>query len=307
MKAKIIDGIKIAEGIKSALRREIEIIAGTSGGKTPNLAAVQVGGSEASLSYIKNQKLNCEKLGISYTLLQFHDQTREEEIIEAIKKAGCDKNVTGIIVHMPLPGNLNPLNIRLAIEPSKDVEGITPANLGLLFYSGVKPLVSPCTALAVMECIKKAGVNITGKEVVIVGHSDIVGKSLCLTMLSSLRGSATPTVCHIATKNLAAHTRRADILIVAVGKAGFIKGSMIKKGATVIDVGINRKPLPSKKAAGKQGGEGSFKITGDVAFDEAAKTAGSITPVPGGVGPVTTAMLLKNLVALYKLQNPKSR
>jgi len=307
MKAKIIDGIKIADGIKSGLRRELDIIAGTSGGRAPNLTAVQVGDNEACLSYIKNQKLNCEKLGISYTLLQFHDRAREEEIIEAIKKAGSDKNVTGIIIHTPLPAGLNPLNIRSAIDPSKDVEGVTPSNLGMLFYSELKPTVSPCTALAVMECVRKTGRRIAGKEAVIVGHSDIVGKSLCLSMLSSLRGSATPTVCHIATKNLASHTRRADILIVAVGKAEFIKGDMIKDGAVVIDVGINRKSLPAGKGGGKTRGNRIFRTVGDVAFDEAAETAGYITPVPGGVGPVTTAMLLKNLVALYKSQNPKSR
>ena len=304
MKAKIINGIKIAADIKSELKRELEIISKTCGHRTPNLTAIQIGEDDASAFYIKNQKANCEALGISYTLLQFSHKSREEEITAAIHKANIDGTVTGVIVHMPLPKHINPMNVLAAINPEKDVEGITPTNLGMLFYHDVNLSVTPCTALSVMECLKETGASVAGKEVVIVGHSEIVGKSLCLMFLSSLYKSATPTVCHIATKNLEFHTKRADILVVAVGKTEFIKGDMVKEGAIVIDVGINRKLIqtgqdrnPSEAAA--------FKTVGDVDFAEVSRVAGYITPVPGGVGPVTTAILLKNLVSLYKLQNRK--
>jgi len=300
MKTKIINGIEIAANIKSQLRLDLEVITCTPGRRTPNLTAIQVGDNEGCSSYIKNQKANCESLGISYTLQQFNGNTGEKEIIDAIQTANKNINITGIIVHMPLPKNIDSMKIRAAIDPLKDVEGITPANLGMLFYHDAKPAVSPCTALSVMECLKSTGEPESGKEVVIVGHSEIVGKSLCLMLLSSLYESATPTVCHIATKNLAAHTRRADILVVAVGKAEFIKGDMIKKGATIIDVGINRKAIGTCT-----GVKPLLKTVGDVNFDEAVEVAGYITPVPGGVGPVTTVMLLKNLVGLYKLQNAR--
>ena len=186
---------------------------------------------------------------------------------------------------MPLPQQIDAEKVQEAIDPKKDVEGVNPQNMGLLFYGW--PGLVPCTALAVMELIKSTGTSIKGKQVTLVGHSALVGKPLALLLLSSEFDSATTTVCHIATQDLSANTKRAEILIVAVGKPGLIKGDMIREGAIVIDVGINRV-------------EG--KIVGDVIFDEAKEKASMITPVPGGVGPVTAAMLLKNTVEAWKIQ-----
>jgi len=186
---------------------------------------------------------------------------------------------------MPLPQQINAEKVQEAIAPSKDVEGVNPQNMGLLMYGW--PGIVPCTALAVMELIKSTGTSIKGKQVTLVGHSSLVGKPLAMLLLSSPFDSATTTVCHIATRDLSSHTRSAEILIVAVGKPGLIKGDMIKEGAIVIDVGINRV-------------EG--KIVGDVVFEEAKEKASLITPVPGGVGPVTTAMLMKNTVEAWKMQ-----
>ncbi len=282
MSAKIIDGNKIAESLKQGLKSELEKLK-----EKLVLVAVQVGENPASKVYIKNQKSSCEEAGIIYNLVQLAETISESDLIAEIEKINRDKKVTGIILQLPIPPHINSRKIQMAIKPEKDVEGVTPENLGKLLYADTKPTVAPCTALSVMECIKSTGENIKGKEAVIVGHSEIVGKPVTLMLLSSLLDSATPTVCHIATKDLATHTKRAEILIVAAGIPGLIKGNMIKEGAIVIDVGINCI---------------KNKIIGDVDFDEAVKVAGHITPVPGGVGAVTTVMLLKNLVYLYKTQ-----
>ncbi|HAX62310.1 MAG TPA: bifunctional 5,10-methylene-tetrahydrofolate dehydrogenase/5,10-methylene-tetrahydrofolate cyclohydrolase [Elusimicrobia bacterium] len=280
MNAKIIDGNKIAEKIKQKIKTELEKLKAKL-----VLVAVQVGENPASKVYVKNQKSSCEEVGVIYNLVQLAENISEDSLISEVKKLGQNEKITGIILQMPLPPSINSRKIQMSIPEEKDVEGVTPANLGKLLYSDVQPVVAPCTALSVMECIKSTGENIKGKEAVIVGHSEIVGKPVMLMLLSSLLESATPTVCHIATKDLAGHTKRAELLIVAVGQAGLIKGNMLKEGAIVIDVGINRV---------------GNKICGDVDFDEAIKVAGYITPVPGGVGAVTTAMLLKNLLGLYK-------
>ncbi|OQW98706.1 MAG: bifunctional 5,10-methylene-tetrahydrofolate dehydrogenase/5,10-methylene-tetrahydrofolate cyclohydrolase [Elusimicrobia bacterium A5] len=282
MSAKIIDGNKIAESLKQGLKSELEKLK-----EKLVLVAVQVGENPASKVYIKNQKSSCEEAGIIYNLVQLAETISESDLIAEIEKINRDKKVTGIILQLPIPPHINSRKIQMAIKPEKDVEGVTPENLGKLLYADTKPTVAPCTALSVMECIKSTGENIKGKEAVIVGHSEIVGKPVTLMLLSSLLDSATPTVCHIATKDLATHTKRAEILIVAAGIPGLIKGNMIKEGAIVIDVGINCI---------------KNKIIGDVDFDEAVKVAGYITPVPGGVGAVTTVILLKNLLYLYKTQ-----
>ncbi len=234
---------------------------------------------------MKSQKKGCEEIGIDYQVEQLSQDISEEELIQFIKEKNQDEKITGIILQMPLPQQINAEKVQEAIEPSKDVEGMNPQNMGLLFYGW--PGLAPCTALAVMELIKSTGTSIKGKQVTLVGHSSLVGKPLTMLLLSSQFDSATTTVCHIATRDLASHTKRAEILIVAVGKPGLIKGDMIKEGAIVIDVGINRV-------------EG--KIVGDVVFEEAKEKASLITPVPGGVGPVTTAMLLKNIVTAWKIQ-----
>jgi len=284
MAAELIDGKAVAGMVKEQVKREIVKLK-EKHKSSPLLLAVQVGENPASAAYLKSQKKGCEEVGIDYQVQQLPQDVSGEELIQFIKEKNQDEKITGIILQMPLPQQIDAEKVQETIEPSKDVEGVNPQNMGLLMYGW--PGLVPCTALAVMELIKSTGTSIKGKQVTLVGHSSLVGKPLALLLLSSPFDSATTTVCHIATRDLAAHTRRAEILIVAVGKAGLIKGDMIKEGAIVIDVGINRV-------------EG--KIVGDGVFEEAKEKASLITPVPGGVGPVTTAMLLKNIVEAWKIQ-----
>lgn len=282
MEAKIIDGKSIAGEMKEELRKEVEIL--KKSGIPIKLAAVQVGENEASAVYTKAQKRNCEKLGIDYELKTLDGGLSQEEVIERIHELNGNRETTGIILQLPLPKGIDPVEVQSAIGIEKDVEGVNPANLGLITYG--RPKLLPCTAAAVVKLIESTGTELYGKEVVMVGHSDIVGKPAALLLVNKF---ATVSICHIATGErdlLPEHVRRAEILIVAVGKANLIKGEWIKDGAIVIDVGINRV-------------EG--KILGDVEFEEAKKKAGWITPVPGGVGPVTTAWLLKNTVAAAKV------
>lgn len=299
---EIIDGNKIAENIKAQIKKELEELK-LKTNKVPSLHAIIIGENPAIEVYVKNQQKTCQEVGVSYYQDRFKEDITKEEIVRFIEKLNGDEEITGIILQLPLPKGLNPREIQPCISPEKDVEGVTPQNLGMLVYSEVKHFVAPSTALAVMECLKSTGVELKGKEVVIVGHSEIVGKPIALLMLSSLFESATPTVCHIATKDLKFHTSRADILIVAVGKAEFIKPDMVKEGAIVIDVGINRVPL--KDANGniiidEKTGKPKMKTVGDVDFEGVKEKALYITPVPGGVGAVTTVMLLKNTLELFK-------
>jgi len=282
--AQLIDGKAVARRVKEEVKEEIVKLK-EKHKSFPLLLAVQVGENPASAAYLKSQKKGCEEVGINYQVQQLPQEVSEEEIIQFIKEKNQDSKITGIILQMPLPEQIDAEKVQEAIDPSKDVEGVNPENMGLLMYGW--PGLVPCTALAVMELIKSTGTSIKGKQVTLVGHSSLVGKPLALLLLSSPFDSATTTVCHIATRDLTAHTRRAEILIVAVGKPGLIKADMIKEGAIVIDVGINRV-------------EG--KIVGDVVFEEAKEKASLITPVPGGVGPVTTSMLLKNTVEAWKIQ-----
>lgn len=300
MSAKLLDGQALAGQIKEGLKKEIEELKGK--GITPSLAAVQVGENPASRVYIRNQKKSCEEIGINYQLHELSDQTTEDELLQFIEKLNGDAQVTGIILQMPLPSQIDARRVQATISPSKDVEGMNPANMGMLVYGQAK--VAPCTALGAMELLKSSGVDLKGKEVTVVGHSEIVGKPITLMLLQSLDASPTPTVCHIATRDLAAHTRKADILIVAVGKAGLIKGDMVKEGAIVIDIGINRVPVldESGNPVLNDKGKPKKKTVGDVVFEEAVEKASHISPVPGGVGPLTTAMLLKNTVECAKVQ-----
>ena len=283
MPAKIIDGKKIANEIKEHLRKEIEEL--KKKGNPPSLSAIQVGENPGSKVYIGAQKKSCEKMGIEYNLHQFDEKVTQKEIADFIKKLNQNPRVSGIILQMPLPGHLDARQLQQLISPKKDAEGVSPANMGMVVYG--KPILGPCTAMAIIELVKSTGVDLYGKEAVMVGHSDIVGKPTALLLLDKF---VTTSVCHIATGErgtLPDYVRKAEILIVAVGKANLIKGEWVKEGAIVIDVGINRV-------------EG--KIVGDVEFDVARERASYITPVPGGVGPVTTAMLLRNTVEAAKLQ-----
>jgi len=283
MAAQIIDGQKIAQEIKEKLKKEIEIL--KEKGKPPSLSAIQVGDDPGSRVYIRAQKKACEKMGITYQLHQFDKNVTQEELSSFIQKLNTDPQVTGIILQMPLPQHLNARKLQQLIDPRKDAEGVSSTNMGMVVYG--KPVLGPCTAMAVMELINSTGVELYGKEAVMVGHSDIVGKPVALLLLDKF---VTTSVCHIATGErgiLPDYVKRAEILIVAVGKANLIKGEWIRDGAIVIDVGINRV---------------GDKIVGDVEFEVAKEKASHITPVPGGVGPVTTAMLLRNTVEAAKMQ-----
>lgn len=278
--AKLLEGKPIAEGIKEKIKLEVASLK-----QKPVLASVMVGDNAGAAAYVKSQQKSAESLGIEYRFEKLAQDDSEAGLIDFIKKLNADKSVNGIIIQMPLPAGIDYKKISAFISPEKDIEGMHPANIGKLLFGKAK--LVPCTAASVMELINSTGIDLYGKEVVIVGHSEIVGKPLALLLLDKF---TTVTVCHIGTSKagkLEEHVRKAEILIVAVGKAGLIKGDWIKEGAIVIDVGINRV---------------GDKIVGDVEFEAAEKRASYITPVPGGVGPLTVTMLMRNLVEAAKFQ-----
>ncbi len=300
MPAIIIDGEAVAKKIKEGLKSEIEAF--KAKGHPLQLVAVQVGENPSSKVYTNQQKKACEEMGLIYSLKELPVATTEAELLKFVDELNNDKSVTGIILQMPLPQGINARNVQVKISPSKDVEGLNPHNMGLLVFG--KQVVAPCTAMGAVELLKSTGVELKGKEVVIVGHSEIVGKPILLLMLQSLTESATPTVCHIATKDTPSHVKRADIVFVAVGKAGLVKGEWIKPGAIVIDIGINRVPNigpDGKQLVDEKTGKPKMKTVGDVEFDKAKEVAGMISPVPGGVGPLTVTMLIKNTVECAKV------
>ena len=294
--AKLLEGKPLSEKIKEEIRQQVSSLK-----KKPVLASIQVGENAGASAYVKSQQKLSESLGIEYQLHKLAQDTSENHLIGFIQKLNTDKSVNGIIIQMPLPQQIDYKEISQYILPEKDAEGMHPANIGKIVFGTSTSLsangersraigkanILPCTPAAVMELLKEAGVDLYGKEVVIVGHSEIVGKPLALLLLEKF---ATVTVCHIGTSKagkLEEHVMKAEVLIVAVGKAGLIKGEWIKEGAIVIDVGINRV---------------GDKIVGDVEFETAEKRASYITPVPGGVGPLTVTMLMRNVVEAAKLQ-----
>lgn len=277
--AKLLEGKPLAEKIKEEIKVQIASL-----GFKPVLASVLVGENAGASSYVASQAKAAESLGIEYKLYNLPQDVSQESLIDFIGKLNADNKVNGIIIQMPLPAQIDHKKILESVSADKDIEGMHPQNIGKLLFG--KARLVPCTAAAVMELIKSSGLDLAGKEAVIVGHSQIVGKPLALLLLDKL---ATVTVCHIGTSQagrLKEHVMAAELLIVAVGKANLIKGEWIKKGALVIDVGINRQ---------------ADKIVGDVEFDLAQERAAFITPVPGGVGPLTVTMLMRNLVEAAKI------
>ncbi len=284
MSATLLEGKPIAERIKGSLKSEIESLKAKYK-KAPRLLAIQIGENSSSAVYIKAQKKTAESLGIEYELKILSESAPQAEVENLIRSLNKDENITAIILQLPVPKNIDAKKLVNLIAPEKDAEGMHPQNLGRILVGSYK--IGPCTAMAVMELLEVAKINLYGKEAVVVGHSEIVGKPLSLMLLNKF---ATTTVCHIATGErgvLAEHVKRAEILIVAVGKAGLIKGEWVKEGSIVIDVGINRV---------------GDKIVGDVEFEGASRKASHITPVPGGVGPLTTTILMRNTIELFKLQ-----
>ena len=288
MAAKLLDGESVAERIKAEVQDTIADLP-----SPPRLAAVLASDNPGAKYYARSQKKSCEEVGIEYKLHELGEAATGEEIRGFIQDLNADENVSGIILLMPVPEDVNARKMQQVIDPAKDAEGVHPANIGKLFYGDFN--LAPCTPHAVMELLDEADVDLSGKETVVVGHSEIVGKPAVTMLLKSTMNSPTVTCCHIATRDLADHTRRAEVLIVAAGKAGLVSGDMVRDGAVVIDVGINRVKV-------EEGGETKTKIVGDVEFDEARKKASVITPVPGGVGPVTTAILLRNTTRCAELQ-----
>ncbi len=278
--AKLLEGKPVAEKIKEELKKQVSAMP-----KPPVLASILVGDNAGAQAYVKSQKKTAEGLGIVYQLHSLGNETDEKSLIDFVNKLNADNSVNGIIIQMPLPAAIDYKNISRHISPGKDIEGMNPQNFGRIVFGQAQIL--PCTAAAVMELLKESGVDLYGKEVVVVGHSEIVGKPVTLLLLDKF---ATVTVCHIGTSKagkLEEHVKKAEVLIVAVGRAGLIKGEWVKVGAIVIDVGINRV---------------AERIVGDVEFEAAEKRASFITPVPGGVGPLTVTMLMRNLVEATKAQ-----
>lgn len=273
--AKLIDGKKISAEIKDELKREVA--EWKKKGRETALAVIQVGNDPASSVYVRNKKRACEYIGIGSLNYELPEETTETELLSLIAELNAKKEVGGILVQLPLPAHMDEDKVIRAIDPAKDVDGFHPQNVGALVI-GQKGFVS-CTPAGIIELLKRSGIKIDGKHCVVVGRSNIVGKPMALLML---RENATVTVAHSHTGNLKEICRRADILIVAIGKNEFITADYVKEGAVVIDVGIHR--------------DADNKLSGDVKFDEVETLASAITPVPGGVGPMTIAMLMNNCV-----------
>lgn len=279
MSAKILDGKALSQKIRAELKEEVAEI--SKNGRTPGLAVVIVGDDPASRKYVNNKNRACNEIGMVSREYALPAQTGEAELLELVDKLNHDSEIDGILVQLPLPEGIDERKIIDAISPDKDVDAFHPENVGKIMIGGGTFL--PCTPAGIMELIKLTGIDVCGKECVVVGRSNIVGKPMSMLLLAA---NGTVTVCHSKTKNLADVTRRADILVVAVGKPEMITADMIKPGAVVIDVGMNRLE--------------SGKFVGDVEFSGAKEVAGAITPVPGGVGPMTIAMLMRNTLSSYK-------
>src|SRR5688572_10626724 len=284
--AAIIDGAALAESIKNDVRARAAAL-----GRPVHLTAILVGGTHAAELYANRQAEACRNVGIDYQLLKLREEITAQDLKLEIRRLNVDPAVTGIMMHLPLPDHLNAPRMQYEIDVVKDVEGVNPANIGYVVYG--KTLIAPCTALSVIELIKSTRLPIRGAEAVVVGASEIAGKPIALLLAEQM---ATVTLCHIATRDLTQHTRRAEILVVAVGKAGLIGAEHVRDGAVVIDVGINRVTLA----------DGTKKTVGDVQFDAVRAKASHITPVPGGVGPMTVAMLLRNTLRSAEILAGKS-
>lgn len=273
--AKILDGKAIAAQIRAELKTRAEAL--RAGGTVPCLAVLLAGDDPASKIYVRNKKRACAEIGIESRELLFPESVTEEELIDQIRALNADASVDAMLVQLPLPKHINEARVLAEIAPEKDADGFHVVNAGRLFTG--QESVLPCTPAGCMELLRRAGVEFCGKHAVVVGRSNIVGKPMAMLLLNE---HCTVTICHSRTKDLARFTRDADILVAAVGRPGMITGDMVKLGAAVIDVGINRLE--------------SGKLMGDVDFATAEPVAGAITPVPGGVGPMTIAMLMQNTI-----------
>jgi methylenetetrahydrofolate dehydrogenase (NADP+)/methenyltetrahydrofolate cyclohydrolase len=281
---KLLDGKATAQSIKDELAEKVNEIK-AKGGKVPHLAAVLVGEDGASKTYVNAKVKACEAIGFGSTLIHLPEETSEEEVMATVDRLNNDTDIDGFIVQVPLPKQIDEQKVVEAILPEKDVDGFHPANLGKMLLD--LPTLLPATPKGMMLLLERNGIDTSGKHCVVIGRSHTVGTPISVLMSrNSNPGNATVTLCHSRTQNLAEITRQADILIVAIGREGFVTEEMVKEGAIVIDVGIHRVPSDKTKSG--------FKLKGDVRFDEVAPKCSYITPVPGGVGPMTIASLLWN-------------
>jgi methylenetetrahydrofolate dehydrogenase (NADP+)/methenyltetrahydrofolate cyclohydrolase len=275
--ATIIDGKKLAEQTRERLAVRVAQL--SQQGITPGLAVIIAGHDPASAIYVRNKVKGCESTGIFSEKIELAENTTQEELLSCIDELNHRRNIHGILLQLPVPKHLNSTLILDAIRFEKDVDGFHPVNMGKLL-SGL-PGIVPCTPLGIMKMLESENINLWGANATVIGASNIVGKPMAQLLL---KAGATVTICNSKTRDLAEHTKNADVVVVAVGKANFVTGDILKPGACVIDVGINRMP--------------DGKLVGDVDFESASKVAGYITPVPGGVGPMTIAMLLENTVSV---------
>lgn len=290
MSARVISGRAIAEEIRSELAAEVKTLAGE--GLVPGLATVLVGEDPASQVYVGMKNRAAGKLGIHSRQITLPGSTSEEELLGVVAGLNADPDIHGILVQLPLPKQIEEHKVLMAIDPSKDVDGFHPTNVGLL-ATGSTDVMAPCTPQGVIEMLVRSGVETSGKHAVVVGRSNIVGRPMASLLLRKGRGGdATVTVAHSRTPDLGAVTRTADILVVAIGRPGTIVADMVKPGAVVIDVGTNRVDAPDR--------ERGYRIVGDVDFEGVKEVAGAISPVPGGVGPMTITLLLHNTVQAAK-------
>jgi methylenetetrahydrofolate dehydrogenase (NADP+) / methenyltetrahydrofolate cyclohydrolase len=297
MTATIIDGKAIAAEIREGIRQAVAAMQAEHG-LTPGLATVLVGENPASETYVRMKRKMCEELGIRSFGYELPADSTQAEVEALVRDLNANPEVHGILVQLPLPNHLNEEAVLSAIDLSKDVDGFHPLNIGRLAMKGREPQFIPCTPYGVIVLLKKAGVNMNGANAVVVGRSNIVGLPVALLLMKE---NATVTVCHSRTRDLAAQLRQADIVVAAIGRAEMITGDMLKPGAAVIDVGTNQKADSTKKSG--------YRLVGDVDFESAKEVAGAITPVPGGVGPMTIAMLMQNTLrgAEIALQRNRER
>ncbi len=287
---ELIDGKVVSASVKEQIKIEVDQLV-AAGGKQPHLAAVLIGDDGASLTYVNSKVKSCEVCGFKSTLIKKSAETTEEEVLKIIEDLNNDPDIDGFIVQLPLPAHIDEEKVNLAIDPKKDVDGFHPMNIGRMVLG--QPAYLPATPYGVMKMLEYYNIETSGKHCVVLGRSNIVGTPMSLMMSrNSNPGNATVTLCHSRTKNLEELCSSADILIAAVGKPEFVKANMVKEGAVVIDVGIHR----INDETAKRG----FRLKGDVKFDEVSKKASYITPVPGGVGLMTVAMLMMNTLQSAK-------
>ena len=286
---QLIDGKATAAAIKEQIAREVaQIVA--AGGKQPHLAAVLVGHDGGSETYVKNKVLACEKCGFKSTLIRYEEDVTEEELLQCVDKLNQDDDVDGFIVQLPLPKHIDEQKVTMAIDYRKDVDGFHPVNVGRMALG--MPCFISATPLGILTLLQHYNIETSGKKCVILGRSNIVGKPMAQLMMQKQYGDATVTICHSHSKDLKKECQEADIIIAAIGRPDFVTADMVKPGAVVIDVGTTRVPDATKKSG--------FRLNGDVKFDEVAEKCSFITPVPGGVGPMTICSLMKNTLAAGK-------